>query len=161
MVLLILPLLKSITLEFKENLMGADHPEVANLLVGLGSIYQQQESYEEAENYYLRALEIREHKLGLGHPETKKIRMILDGIQQIEGNPEVKDFMTSMMRLMQQKPELMSALQLKAAQKMATAPEEDMESVFLDIFQELAETDIDLKNLMTKLSQEADPTAEI
>jgi tetratricopeptide (TPR) repeat protein len=149
------------SLKFKENLMGADHPEVADLLASLGSLYQRQESYEDAETYYLRALEIRKHKLGLGHPETKKIRMVLDGIQQIKGNPSLLDFMTSVMSLMQQKPELVSAMQQKIQQKMATFPEKAMESVFLDIFQELAETDIDLKNLMMKLSQEAAPTAEI
>ncbi|MFN5397682.1 MAG: tetratricopeptide repeat protein [Pseudanabaena sp.] len=148
-------------LTFKENLMGLDHPEVADLLVGLGSIYQQQQSYDQAEAYFSRALTIRKQKLGLNHPETKKIRMVLNGLQQIKDSPEAGDLMTSLMSLMQQKPELASTLQQSVAQRLAATPDADMEDVMQTILFELAKNDPDLKKLITQFSELSDTTIEM
>ena len=148
-------------LTFKENLMGLDHPEIANLLVSLGSIYQQQQSYDQAEAYFSRVLTICEQKLGLNHPETKQICMVLDGIQQIKDSPEASDLMTSLMSLMQQKPELASTLQQSVAQRLAATPDADMEDVMQTIFLELAENDPDLKNLIAQFSELSDTNTEV
>jgi uncharacterized protein HemY len=141
--------------------MGLDHPEVADLLVGLGSIYQQQQSYDQAEAYFSRALTIRKQKLGLNHPETKKIRMVLNGLQQIKDSPEAGDLMTSLMSLMQQKPELASTLQQSVAQRLAATPDADMEDVMQTILFELAKNDPDLKKLITQFSELSDTTIEM
>ncbi|MFZ4557937.1 MAG: tetratricopeptide repeat protein [Pseudanabaena sp.] len=147
-------------LAFKENLMGLDHPEVADLLVGLGSIYQQQQSYDQAEAYLSRAIAIREEKLGLNHPETKKVRFMLNGIQQIKDSPEVKDFMTAIVSLMQQKPELASTLQQSVAQRLTANPDAEMEEIMQSVFLELAENDLDLKNLIAQFSELSDTNTE-
>jgi tetratricopeptide (TPR) repeat protein len=147
-------------LAFKENLMGLDHPEIADLLVGLGSIYQQQQSYDRAEAYFSRALAIREEKFGLNHPETKKIRMLLNGIQQIKDSPEAKDFMTAIVSLMQQKPELASTIQQSVAQRLAANPDAEMEEIMQSVFLELAENDLDLKNLIAQFSELSDTNTE-
>ncbi|PZO37309.1 MAG: hypothetical protein DCF19_19210 [Pseudanabaena frigida] len=148
-------------LTFKENLMGLDHPEVADLLVSLGSTYQQQKSYDQAEAYFSRSLTIREQKLGLNHPETKKVRMMLNGMQQIKDSPQAADFMTSILSLMQQKPELASTLQQSITQRLATTPDADMEDIMQTLLFELAENDSDLKNLITQFSELSDTNTEI
>jgi len=148
-------------LTFKENLMGVDHPEVANLLAGLGSVYQQQQYYDQAEAYFSRALAILEQKLGLNHPETKKIQLVLNSIQQIKGSPEAVDLMTALFSLMQQKPEIASKLQQATAQKLAANPDANMEEIMQTIFFELAENDPDLKNLIAQFSELSDKNIEI
>lgn len=47
--------------------LGADHPEVAVSVNGLGELYYGQGDFERAEPLFRRALEIRERALGSDH----------------------------------------------------------------------------------------------
>src|SRR5262249_41044542 len=51
-------------LAIREKLLGPDHPDVAMVLDGLGSLYKKEGRYTEAEALYKRALAIREKSLG-------------------------------------------------------------------------------------------------
>jgi tetratricopeptide (TPR) repeat protein len=53
-------------LETRVRALGANHPDVANSLNNLGVLYERQEKYAQAEDYYSRALKIYER--GSEHP---------------------------------------------------------------------------------------------
>ncbi len=55
-------------LSIREEVLGADHPDVANSLNHLALLYAYQGRYSEAEPLYLRALGIYEEVLGADHP---------------------------------------------------------------------------------------------
>ncbi len=52
-------------LSIREKIMGPDHPDVATILNCLGTLYESQGIYKEAEPLYIRALSINEKALGL------------------------------------------------------------------------------------------------
>ena len=58
------------TLVLKENLLGADHPDVAVTVNNLAVLYKNQGRYAEAERLYRRALTIFERSLGANHPKV-------------------------------------------------------------------------------------------
>ncbi|OCQ90985.1 hypothetical protein BCR12_04320 [Limnothrix sp. P13C2] len=58
------------SLEIRERVLGADHPDTATSLNNLASLYSSQGRYEAAEPLYRRSLEIRERVLGADHPHT-------------------------------------------------------------------------------------------
>ena len=51
-----------------EHVLGAEHPDVAESLYGMGAMYWLQGKYEQAESCHQRALTIREQILGPEHP---------------------------------------------------------------------------------------------
>jgi tetratricopeptide (TPR) repeat protein len=57
------------TLAIQENLLGLEHPDVADTLNNLAMIYKAQGKYPDAEPLYKHALAIREKALGPDHPE--------------------------------------------------------------------------------------------
>jgi tetratricopeptide (TPR) repeat protein len=65
-------------LAIKEDLLGADHPEVALVANNLGTLLHQQHRATEAANLLRRALTIAENSYPPGHPTTTGIRRNLD-----------------------------------------------------------------------------------
>jgi tetratricopeptide (TPR) repeat protein len=65
------------TLALQENLLGLEHPEVADNLNNLAIVYKAQGKYSEAEPLYKRALAIREKANGPDHPD------IADGLENL------------------------------------------------------------------------------
>ena len=57
------------SLEMRERAMLKDHPEVAEVLVRLGHVYEEQKKYAEAEPLYKRSLEIWEKAFRADHPD--------------------------------------------------------------------------------------------
>jgi len=55
-----------------EQSLGAEHPEVARSLYGLGRLYENQGRYEQAEPLFQRAVHIQEQSLGPEHPEVAR-----------------------------------------------------------------------------------------
>src|ERR1700730_6630482 len=54
----------------REKTLGPDHPEVANSLSNLASLYEDQGRYAEAEPLYKRSLVIREKAAASGPPDV-------------------------------------------------------------------------------------------
>lgn len=59
---------RALTLD--EQRLGSEHPEIANTLDALASIYFEQGKYLQAEALYQQALDIREQSLGPEHPQV-------------------------------------------------------------------------------------------
>jgi tetratricopeptide (TPR) repeat protein/transcriptional regulator with XRE-family HTH domain len=57
-------------LRIREQILGPEHPRVADSLMGLGSFYCEHGAYGQAEGLYRRALHIREQILGPEHPQV-------------------------------------------------------------------------------------------
>ena len=57
-------------LRIREQILGPEHPCVADSLMGLGSFYCEHGAYGQAEGLYRRALRIREQALGPEHPQV-------------------------------------------------------------------------------------------
>jgi tetratricopeptide (TPR) repeat protein len=57
-------------LDLRKQLLGDNHPDVAQSLNNLAYLYQSQGRYPEAEPLYLQALAIAEQALGENHPNT-------------------------------------------------------------------------------------------
>ncbi|HEU5376344.1 MAG TPA: FxSxx-COOH system tetratricopeptide repeat protein, partial [Ktedonobacteraceae bacterium] len=57
-------------LRIREQVLGPEHPQVADSLITLANLCWQQGEYEKAEPLYQRALRIREQALGADHPEV-------------------------------------------------------------------------------------------
>jgi tetratricopeptide (TPR) repeat protein len=55
----------------EEEVLGPEHPAVANSLFNLGNLYYVQEQYGEAEAAYRRALTLLERRHGLSSPERR------------------------------------------------------------------------------------------
>jgi len=58
------------SLEIREQVLGADHPDTAESLNNLAALYRSQGRYEAAEPLFRRSLEISERLLGADHPHT-------------------------------------------------------------------------------------------
>src|SRR5262249_39540054 len=56
------------SLAIREKALGPDHPDVAQSLNNLATLYDQQARYADAEPLYKRSLVIRENILGPNHP---------------------------------------------------------------------------------------------
>ncbi|KAJ5888167.1 FabD/lysophospholipase-like protein [Penicillium taxi] len=59
-----------IVLEYRERVLGPEHPDTLTSVSNLGSVLDSQGRYEEAEAMHQRALEGREKVLGPEHPDT-------------------------------------------------------------------------------------------
>ncbi len=55
-------------LAIREQVLGQEHPDVAESLNGLGELYDHQGKYAQAESVYQQALALRERALGSQHP---------------------------------------------------------------------------------------------
>jgi tetratricopeptide (TPR) repeat protein len=55
----------------RKRLLGEDHPNVANSLNNLASLYKSQGRFSEAEPLYQQALAMSKKFLGEEHPDTK------------------------------------------------------------------------------------------
>lgn len=58
-----------VVLEIKQNLLGTDHPETAEILKDLGEVCDIQKRYSEAERFYTQALAIKERYQEIDEPE--------------------------------------------------------------------------------------------
>ena len=58
------------SLAIREKQLGENHPDVAQSLNNLASLYESQGKYEEAEPLYRRSLAIKEKQLGEDHPDV-------------------------------------------------------------------------------------------
>jgi tetratricopeptide (TPR) repeat protein len=58
------------TAENQEKALGSEHPDTAQSLNNLASLYDDQGKYDEAEPLYKQALAIREKALSSEHPDT-------------------------------------------------------------------------------------------
>ena len=65
-----LPAQGSIRTSVRQLSKGPDHPDVAQSLNNLATLYHDQGKYAEAEALYFRALAIREESLGPNHPDV-------------------------------------------------------------------------------------------
>jgi tetratricopeptide (TPR) repeat protein len=72
----------------QERVLGPDHIKIADTLLELASVYQEEEKYPEAAPLYPRALEIQEKNIG---PDNPRLLRTLDGyaavLQQL-GDPD-------------------------------------------------------------------------
>ena len=57
-------------LAIREATLGSSHPDVANVLINLASLYHHQERYAEAIPLYRRSLDIRTAEFGPEHSDT-------------------------------------------------------------------------------------------
>lgn len=71
--------------ELFEKALGPEHPDVAQVLNNLASLYQKQARYSEAELRYQRALAIREKALGPEHPAVAQTLNNLASLYQAQG----------------------------------------------------------------------------
>lgn len=55
-----------------EQTLGADHPQVGEILYGLASLQRKRGQYAEVEALYVRALRLREQALEVGHPQISE-----------------------------------------------------------------------------------------
>jgi CHAT domain-containing protein/tetratricopeptide (TPR) repeat protein len=76
-------------LEIRENVLGGNHPEVADSETDLASLYLAQRRYREAEQAFMRGLSIREAALGTDHPDvaTKSLNGLVE-LFEAEGRPD-------------------------------------------------------------------------
>src|SRR5262249_5542034 len=58
------------SLKIRESKLGPDHPDVAQSLNNLATLYKAQGQYAQAEPLYQRSLKIWEAKLGPDHPDV-------------------------------------------------------------------------------------------
>ncbi len=108
--------------------------------------------YQKAADYFRRALTIYQNKLGAGHQNTRQAQMLLDGLEQVQSQPqEVMNIIPLLMEFIQQNPEIASALQMSIAQRLSADPDADMATLMQEIFLELCETEPVLIEFMAKL----------
>jgi len=67
-------------LRLGEQSLGADHPQIGEVLARHGKLYWNQEKYAEAEALYQRALRLGEHSLGSEHPQVATALRELAGV---------------------------------------------------------------------------------
>lgn len=67
-------------LAIREQLLPAEHPQIARVLDFFGSFYEAQDKDEEAEKCFKRALDIREKVLGVDNPQTIETRKKYDAL---------------------------------------------------------------------------------
>lgn len=56
------------SLEMRQRVLGADHPDCAQSLNNLASLHSERKEYETAEELYEKALDIRKRALAPDHP---------------------------------------------------------------------------------------------
>jgi tetratricopeptide (TPR) repeat protein len=66
-------------------LLGKEHPDVAQSLNNLASLYYSQGRYKEAEHYFLEALELFKCLLGGEHPDVALILNNLAALYESQG----------------------------------------------------------------------------
>jgi tetratricopeptide (TPR) repeat protein len=79
------------SLDIRERLLGADHPDTATSLNNLAGLYSSQGRYEAAEPLYIRSLEILEQVLGADHPATATSLNNLAGLYSSQGRYEAAE----------------------------------------------------------------------
>jgi CHAT domain-containing protein/Tfp pilus assembly protein PilF len=72
-------------LAIRENALGPDHPDVADALEWLASLYDKQGRYAEAEPFYKRALAIYEKARGPDHPDVASALIGLGSLYREQG----------------------------------------------------------------------------
>jgi tetratricopeptide (TPR) repeat protein len=70
-------------LKMREQVLGPQHPDVANSLNNLAWLYSALGKYAEAEPLYQRALKICEQVLGPDHPHSVTCRNNLAALRQV------------------------------------------------------------------------------
>jgi tetratricopeptide (TPR) repeat protein len=75
-------------LQIREQVLGPQHPDVAQGLNNLAELYHTQGKYEEAEPLYQRALKIREQALGPQHPDVAQSLNNLAALYHEQGKYE-------------------------------------------------------------------------
>src|SRR5262245_33243208 len=72
-------------LEIRERILGPDHPDVSQAIIGLATIHNFKGEYSKAEPLYQRALAIREKSLGPEHPDVAQSINILAALYAARG----------------------------------------------------------------------------
>ena len=65
--------------------MGENHPDVANRLYNVGTMYDAMQRPTEAEDYLLQALRIYQATIGMKHPHTRTCHKDLKGLLLRQG----------------------------------------------------------------------------
>lgn len=79
-------------MEIKENLFGDWHPEVARILNRLGSVYLEQNQFNDAEACFEQALFIRVEKLGMNNSRVlQTLKHMISCYEMQEKLPEALD----------------------------------------------------------------------
>jgi CHAT domain-containing protein/Tfp pilus assembly protein PilF len=73
-------------LDFSQREFGPEHPNTAQCLNDLASLYRLKEDYSKAEPLYLRALAVREKILGPSHPDTGESLTDLARLYTLKGD---------------------------------------------------------------------------
>ena len=74
-------------LELRKNLLGEDHPDIAESLNNLAYLYHTQGRYLEGETLYLQALELFKNLLGEDHPNTQIVKQNYELMKREISNP--------------------------------------------------------------------------
>jgi tetratricopeptide (TPR) repeat protein len=78
-------------LTIREQVLGTEHPDVAETLRHLGELCEKQSQPEQARAFYQRALVIYEQALGAQHPKATDTRTRLIDLLHIMGHHEDPD----------------------------------------------------------------------
>ncbi|MBE7383952.1 MAG: tetratricopeptide repeat protein [Leptolyngbya sp. SIO1E4] len=74
----------------RKQLLGKEHPDLANTLFDMGALQYKQGQLESAQSLLLEALPIYEAKLGSDHPETQNLWSWFDRVQTaLDGTAKV------------------------------------------------------------------------
>jgi Tfp pilus assembly protein PilF len=75
-------------LDIKEQLLGAEHPEIGSVCNNLGTLLHEQHRNHEAAQFYRRALNIAERTHPADHPLVAAIR---DNLHQLTSAARLRD----------------------------------------------------------------------
>ena len=75
----------------KERTLGAEHPTLANSLIGLANVQVRLARYAEAEPLLVRALAIKERGTGPEHPEVVAALLGLADLRLKQGKPDLAE----------------------------------------------------------------------
>ena len=90
-------------LALREEVLGAEHPEVARSLNNLAVVYEAGGSYEDARALYERALSVNEHTFGPNHPEVGTTLNNLGVVHYALGAyPQARDLLERALELREQ-----------------------------------------------------------
>ncbi len=79
------PLFKQ-ALKIRKEILGDNHPDIANSYNSLGGLYSMQGQYKKAEPYFRQALEILETTLGPDHPHTILVKGYYEKTKKVLAN---------------------------------------------------------------------------
>jgi tetratricopeptide (TPR) repeat protein len=82
-------------LVLSQQLYGAEHPQIANCLLDLATIYHGQNLFDRTETYFLQAIAMRQKTLGDAHPDVAIAMQELAAIYHIQA---MEDRAESMLR---------------------------------------------------------------